>query len=236
MLIPKPYEGEVDFQPHKDGPTYQTWYKVYGDLNSGRSPLVILHGGPGACHDYLLPFTDLSTHYGIPVVFYDQLGNGHSTHLREKKCDTSFWTERLFLDELANLTHHLKLNQRGYDLYGQSWGGMLGATHASSQPQGLRRLIIANSPASIKLWVEGVTELKKKLPEDVQEVIERCEREEDYKSKEYEQAMMVFYERHVSLARPFPCPEAQVTLERLTEDATVYGLLPRRCCQGLTIV
>jgi pimeloyl-ACP methyl ester carboxylesterase len=31
-----------------------TWYRVAGDLGAeGPAPLVILHGGPGAAHDYL---------------------------------------------------------------------------------------------------------------------------------------------------------------------------------------
>ena len=38
-----------------EGRTYQTWYKVIGDLKTeARRPLVIVHGGPGMSHDYLL--------------------------------------------------------------------------------------------------------------------------------------------------------------------------------------
>lgn len=38
-----------------EGKAYQTWYKVFGNLKStDRTPLVILHGGPGFSHDYML--------------------------------------------------------------------------------------------------------------------------------------------------------------------------------------
>src|SRR6201995_4640885 len=59
---PKVTEGEVSFDvPAADKPC-KTWYKIYGDLSSSSTgrPLVILHGGPGACHNYLLPLAHLA--------------------------------------------------------------------------------------------------------------------------------------------------------------------------------
>ena len=45
-----------------------TWYRVDGDLGaSGPAPLVILHGGPGAAHDYLEPVADLASTGGAPL-------------------------------------------------------------------------------------------------------------------------------------------------------------------------
>lgn len=79
---------------------------------------------------------------------YDQLGCGRSTHLREKMGDESFWTIDLFLSELDNLLAHLKIEE--YDLLGQSWGGILANEHAAHQPKGLKKLILANTPASSK--------------------------------------------------------------------------------------
>ncbi len=54
---------------------FETWYRIEGELGGGPAPLVALHGGPGAVHDYLLPLADLARE-GRAVVFYDQLGNG----------------------------------------------------------------------------------------------------------------------------------------------------------------
>lgn len=59
--------------------TFHTYYKVFGKLEGRvRDPLVVLHGGPGLVHDYLFPFIDLADEYEIPVILYDQLGNGIS--------------------------------------------------------------------------------------------------------------------------------------------------------------
>lgn len=80
---------------------------------------------------------------------YDQLGCGRSTHLPHLRGDADFWTVGLFLRELENLLE--KLGVEDYDLLGQSWGGMLGSEHAVHQPKGLKKLIISNSPASMKL-------------------------------------------------------------------------------------
>ena len=77
----------------------------------------------------------LASTHSIPVIMYDQLGIGKSTHLPEKNGDGEFWTVSLFLAELDNLLQHLGI-QDDYDLLGQSWGGMLGACHAIKQPKG----------------------------------------------------------------------------------------------------
>ena len=53
----------------------------------------------------------------------------------------------LFLSELDNLLKHLGI-QDDYDLLGQSWGGKLGSEHAALQPRGLKKLILADAPAS----------------------------------------------------------------------------------------
>jgi L-proline amide hydrolase len=64
-------------------------------------------------------------------VFYDQIGGGKSTHIREKRLDTDFWVPELFMAELDNLLVHLGIAD-DFDLLGQSWGGMLGAMFAVS--------------------------------------------------------------------------------------------------------
>lgn len=199
-----------------------TWYKVVGNLETNQVPLVILHGGPGACHDYLLPLTDLS----MPLVFYDQIGNGKSTHLPEKNGDEAFWSVDLFRDELNNLLVHLGLNNREIDVYGHSWGGMLAAEWAATpSSSNLRRLVISNSLASMDAWRVGITTLREQLPEDVQVVLDRAEQTEDFTSPEYEAAVEVFYKRHLSLARPWPAPEVQSALDWFATDATTYGTM-----------
>ena len=73
----------------------------------------------------MLSCLPLYTQFDIPLILYDQIGNGLSTHLPEKKGDEEFWTEDLFHRELENLLAALKLDESGYDLIGHSWGGMM---------------------------------------------------------------------------------------------------------------
>lgn len=114
-------EGYLPFRDH------QTWYRVTGDLKSGKLPLVVAHGGPGCTHDYVDSFKGIAALDGRAVIHYDQLGNGKSTHLPEK--GPEFWTVSLFLEELDALLAHLGIVDR-YAFLGQSWGGMLGAENA----------------------------------------------------------------------------------------------------------
>jgi L-proline amide hydrolase len=196
-----------------------TWYRVVGDPGSdGLAPLVLLHGGPGAPHDYLEPLSALTDQTGRACVFYDQLGCGRSQHLPD--APKEFWGPELFCRELDALLEHLEISGR-YHLLGQSWGGMLAMEHAVRQPPGLRALVIANSPASMRLWIEEANRLRRLLPEDVQRTLARHEDAGTTDSEEYQQAMMRFYERHLCRIVPFP-DEFQRTFDLLEEDPTVY--------------
>jgi L-proline amide hydrolase len=208
----------MDFtEGYVEGPFGRTWYKITGDLDSGKAPLVVLHGGPGCTHDYVDSFKDLAA-TGRAVIHYDQLGNGRSTHLRDKGAD--FWTVPLFLGELDRLLDHLGIAAR-YDLIGQSWGGMLAAEHAVLQPPGLHRLVIANSPASLTTWVEEANRLRRDLPQHVQDILTLHEEAGTIDSAEYQTASGVFYEKHVCRIVPMP-PEVARTFAAIAEDPTVY--------------
>jgi L-proline amide hydrolase len=197
---------------------WQTWYRITGDLRSAAvPPVVVLHGGPGATHDYTLRMARL-VEQGWPVVHYDQLGAGRSTHLRDQPPE--FWTVELFLDELDNLTRSLGIAD-AYHVIGQSWGGMLGAEHAVRRPTGLRSLVIADSPASMELWVSEANRLRDDLPPEVQQTLLRHEEAGTTDDPEYRQAEEVFYARHVCRIVPNP-PEVQESFRQIDEDPTVY--------------
>ncbi|KAI0944270.1 hypothetical protein AcW1_002021 [Taiwanofungus camphoratus] len=139
-------EGIIPFVYQDE--TFQTYYKLFGDLaNRTHSPLIVLHGGPGLTHDCMLPLSDLAS-ASIPVILYDQLGNGLSTHLKEKP--PTFWTIDLLIDEL--------------------WGGVLGAEfEVRKQPAGLRHLILSDSLASSSLWEQSNVQLLHTFSKEVQE-------------------------------------------------------------------
>ena len=220
MTTIKITEGEAEFFAPGVGKPCKTWYKVYGDLKSGIRPLVVLHGGPGATHEYVETISQLAYIYAIPVVFYDQVGNGLSTHLPDKMGDVGFWTVQLFIDELHNLLDHLGIHD-DYALLGQSWGGMLASEYAVQEPVGLKKLIIADSPASIELWVEAANRLRSQLPQDVQDTLTKHEKEGTTTDEAYEKATEVFYEHF--LCRTKPMPEAlTASFKWIKVDPTVY--------------
>ena len=204
-------EGSASFEE------WSTWYRVTGDLDSGMTPLVVLHGGPGCTHDYVIALADLAKS-GRPVVHYDQLGGGRSTHLPERGGD--FWTVQLFLDELDNLLDSLGIAD-DYHLLGQSWGGMLGAEHAIRQPQGLHSLVLSNSPASMALWASEAKILRGQLPPEVEATLDRHEANGTTDDPEYLAATQVYYDEHVCRVVPNP-PEVVRTNQMLNEDPTVY--------------
>ncbi len=205
-------EGRMEWE---DG---WTWYRLEGKLSDeGPAPVVILHGGPGAASDYVEPIATLSRRAGRPCVLYDQIGCGRSQHLPGVPAE--FWNVELFRRELDRLVAHLGLAQR-YHVLGQSWGGMLGMEHALTQPAGLRSLVIANSPASMRLWVQEANRLRSLLPNDVQETLTRHEEAQTTDSAEYKAAVMTFYERHLCRI-PFP-EELQRSFAQMEDDPTVY--------------
>ena len=111
-------EGTIPFEGS------ETWYRITGSLEDG-VPLIALHGGPGATHEYLLSLTDLAGDRA--VVHYDQVGNGRSTHYPDRGAE--FWTVELFVRELHNLVDALGI-RGGHHVLGQSWGGFLAQEYA----------------------------------------------------------------------------------------------------------
>ena len=202
-----------------DGEEAETWYRVTGDLRPGDTtapaPLVVLHGGPGGTHDYLLSLADLAERRAI--IHYDQLGNGRSTHYPDRGAD--FWTVDLFVRELHNLVGALGIAGRHHVL-GQSWGGFLAQEYALTQPPGLRALVLADTAASFPDFVSEANRLRADLPPEVEEVLRRHEAAGTTDDPEYMEACLVFYGRHVCRIE-WP-PEVAAVFEWIERDPTVY--------------
>jgi len=194
-----------------------TWYRVVGDLKSSKTPVMVLHGGPGAGHNYCEPIADVLAQTGRAAVLYDQIGCGNSTHLPDKPKE--FWTPELFMEELVLLTEHLGISNK-YDIVGQSWGGMLGMQFAISKPKGLNAMVIADSPASMEVWVSEANKLRKELPPEVEATLLKHEAAETTEDPEYVAAVDVFYSRH--LCRIPQPPYVLASFEQLAADPTVY--------------
>lgn len=219
------FEGIVPFAVPGAGKDCFTWYKVFGQLpgkDSKTVPLIALHGGPGAGHEYLLSLQDLTTNHQIPVILYDQVGCGHSTALPERKGYFAFWTVDLFERELQNLISHFGFAE--YDLFGHSWGGMLASVFASKHPQGLRKLILMGAPASVDLVLKGSAELRTQLPRHLQDAMQHHEQTGEFDAPNYKEACLEFYKRFLCRLDPWP-QELSTSLGHLEEDPTVYGTM-----------
>jgi L-proline amide hydrolase len=195
----------------------ETWYRIVGDLSSPKTPVVVLHGGPGAAHNYTIGIAEIIAASGRPAILYDQLGCGLSTHLPDAPVE--FWTPELFMEELDLLTKHLGI-QENYSLIGQSWGGMLGMQYATTDRPGLKALIVADSPASMAIWSSEAAKLRALLPVEVEAALKAAEAAGDYTSPDFVAAMDVYYQRHVCRI-PFP-QNVLDSFAQIEADPTVY--------------
>ena len=202
-------EGRLPFKGFTD------WYRIVGEATDpGKLPVLVLHGGPGAAHDYLEPIGALAR-AGRQVIFYDQLGCGLSDHPHAP----SLWDVPLFVEEVGAVREALGLKR--LHILGQSWGGMLGMEYALTQPEGLKSLIVANSPASMTQWVSEANKLRSELPPDVQAALLKHEEAGTTDSPEYVAAMNVFYGRHVCRMDPLP-NYVKRSFDQIDADPEVY--------------
>jgi proline iminopeptidase len=201
---PTPGEGYIEVEGGR------VWYEIVG-AGPG-TPLLLLHGGPGAPSEYLRPMAALGS--DRPVVFYDQLGAGRS----DRPSDPSLWRVERFVDELATVRQVLGLEQ--IHLYGHSWGTMLAVEYMLTNPDGVQSLTLASPAISVRRWSEDAERLLAQLPVELQQAIERHEVDATTHDPEYEAAVMEYYRRFLCRRDPWP-PELQQSLEILNMD--VYG-------------
>lgn len=204
---PPPPTGTIPFT--YQGQTYSTWYTYEGEWGSDR-PLIVLHGGPGFSHDYMIALADLSP--ARPVIFYDQIGIARSSHLTDKP--QSFFTIDLFLSELKNVIAFFNLED--YDILGHSWGGVLAAEYAVLQPAGLQKLVLSDSLTSMRLWLQSELSLLSTFSQDVQQGMLNG----FSNPPEYRVALGEFFGEYGCDLRPWPIP-LNVSIDYLFADPTV---------------
>jgi proline-specific peptidase len=203
---PTPGEGYVAM------PGGRVWYRVVG-TGSG-TPVVLLHGGPGAPSYYLKTLAALGD--DRPVILYDQLGAGRSDHIT----DTTLMTVAGYVAELDSLRRALKLER--FHLLGHSWGTMLGAEYALAHPDRVKSLILASPALSIPRWLADADTLLATLPDSVQRVIARHEADGTFDAPEYQNAVMAFYHLYLSRRDPWT-PDTDSTFAQLS--TAVYGYM-----------
>jgi len=196
FLLSCKYKEENNMEGFIEVTGGKVWYKIYG-ADKKKVPLLILHGGPGASHDYLEPLSALADER--PVIFYDQLGCGNS----DRPDNDSLWTVERFVEELKLVRSALKLER--VHLLGQSWGTMLAVEYLlREKPTGVLSLTLSAPYLNTKLWIEDQKEWISQLPDSVRNTIEKCEESADYSSSAYQEAIQDFYNLHVCRLDPWP--------------------------------
>jgi proline-specific peptidase len=184
-------EGFIDYCGFK------TYYIVYGELTTDKTPLVALHGGPGYPHYHLENLAELAKK-GRPVVLYDQLGCGKS----DRPDDSKLWTIEHFINELNAVREQLGLTH--INLLGHSWGGSLAAEYMLTKPDGVERLILSSPLLDSKLWVAEANRLIGELPAWAAALMRENEAAGTTDTYEYQQAYAEFKSRHICRAKPYP--------------------------------
>ncbi|MGA7306377.1 MAG: proline iminopeptidase-family hydrolase [Rhodothermales bacterium] len=200
-----PGEGYVDV------PGGKVWYRIVGSGTA--TPLLVLHGGPGAPSYYLKPLAALADER--PVVFYDQLGAGHSPVAP----DTALWTIDRFVRELAAVRQALGLKE--VHILGHSWGTMLLIDYMATHPSGVQSIIMASPALSVSQWEHDADSLRETLPDSLQIAIAQNEEAGTTDSPEYQGAVMSFYRLYVARKQPWS-PDIDSTFAQFGTDVYNY--------------
>ena len=184
----QPHEGYVAV------PGGRVWFKVVG-AGSG-TPLLLLHGGPGASSHYLEPLSVLGNER--LVFFYDQLGCGRS----DRPSNTNLWRVERFVEELKAVRQALGL--RRLHILGHSWGAMLAAEYMFTRPRGVESLVLGSGAFNMARAVRDVNQLVAELPPDVREKLHRNITNHTADSAEYQEAEAVYSRRHMLRTEPAP--------------------------------
>jgi proline iminopeptidase len=177
--------------------TFNVWTKRIG--NHPTMKVLLLHGGPGATHEYLEAFDSYFPNAGIEYYYYDQLGSNFS----DQPDDPSLWEVGRFVEEVEQVRRALGLGPDNFYLYGQSWGGILAIEYALKYQQHLKGLIISNMMSSVPAYNAYATEVLKPAMEPAALAeIEAFEAAEDFGNPRYVELLMEQHYVHHVLRMP----------------------------------
>jgi proline iminopeptidase len=141
---------------------------IYYQIIGRGAPLVIVHGGPGASHDYFLPHL-LPLARTNRLVFIDERGSGRS----QKLDDASGYNVENMVEDVEDV--RVALNLRKISLLGHSYGGVLAQAYALKYQQNLTHLILASTFPSTTEMNQVFVNIKKKMPPAVSSQIDKLE-------------------------------------------------------------
>jgi proline iminopeptidase len=183
--------------------TFHVWTKRMG--NNPAIKVLLLHGGPGATHEYFEAFDSYFPGTGIEYYYYDQLGSAYS----DQPDAPELWDTPRFVEEVEQVRTALGLDQSNFYLLGQSWGGILALEYALKYQQHLKGLIISNMVASIPAYNEyAKTVLMPAMDQKTLAEILSLEAAGQYESQRYEELLMQsYYVEHVLRMPPDQWPD-----------------------------
>src|SRR5580693_4870208 len=165
---PKPVARIADY-PIQEGFIDSRGVLIYYMTVGRGAPLVIVHGGPGASHDYFLPYLlPLARHNRL--IFIDERGSGRS----QKLDDPSGYTVENMVEDVEAVRQGLVLGK--ISLLGHSYGGVLAQAYALKYQNNLSHLILCSTFASTTEMNQVLARIKAAAPADVREQIERDEK------------------------------------------------------------
>ena len=151
----------------------------YKSIGSG-SPLLVVHGGPGASHDYFLPYL-LPLARTHRVVFIDERGSGRSQKLEDAK----LYTVEAMVEDTEAVRRALGLGRVA--LMGHSYGGVLAQAYALKYQRDLSKLLLCSTFSSTKALNAVFVRMKEKMAPELRERIDKMEKEGLFgHGKEYE--------------------------------------------------
>jgi proline iminopeptidase len=150
----------------------------YVELGKG-DPLLIVHGGPGASHDYFLPWLlPLARHNRL--IFIDERGSGKS----EKLDDPRGYTVENMVEDVEAVRRGLQLGK--INLLGHSYGGVLAQAYALKYQQHLSHLVLCSTFSSTKALNDVFVRMKEKMTPELRERIDKLEKSLYGNGKDYE--------------------------------------------------
>ena len=176
---------------------YRVWTK-----RTGHNPdvaLLLLHGGPGATHEYFTAADSYLPAAGIEYHYYDQLGSGHS----DAPDEPSLWNIDRFVDEVEQVRVALGLGPDNFFILGHSWGGVLAIEYALRYQHHLKGVIISNMMSNIAAYNQYAREvLMPPMDQGALAEIMDMEARGDTEDPRYEELLMRHHYVHHVLRLP----------------------------------
>lgn len=176
-----------------DSGKHKVWTKRIG--NNPKIKVLLLHGGPGATHEYFESFESFFPKESIEFYYYDQLGSAYS----DQPKDSSLWVLDRFVEEVESVRKALNLDKDNFFLLGHSWGGILAAQYALKYQEHLKGLIISNMMMSAPAYGKYAEDvLAKQMDPVVLKEVREIESKKDFANPRYMELLMPnFYMKHI---------------------------------------